>query len=1010
MTAAHDAGTGSPVLTTLKSKDDWTGVAPKPPLRLPRTQRALYELLALYTPDQALDDFLLRLDCSDLAPGDIYRMVFGRVPDDPALVLPRPDYNARQHLRGTLLSPEFRAGLLGSFLAAFPEKRRDVFIHVPKTAGTDLTLNLWPRRVSFPVSTGTIGTSEDVLRYCAHIARHMPVTDDIFVHGHIELGHYLAAAGARLGDRFYTTVREPVDLLISQVSDLLGQFLRDPEAKQDNTRRWLGFLGLDHVPVNPLPRQIKELWAAALLNPKIAEPNNICRYLSHAGAVSYEAAMLNAVAYDVEITTTSRYSRWLAERWGVQSASRHNASRRLLDTHEVDRFLRGGLGGQMAEDEKFYAVVEWAFGDSNAVSITGAQIAERVGPRLLSGFADELVARNRDGGPKPFWVVRGEQRAAMYREPIPEALTGVRENVIQTVVFGAGGNGHWVQREGWSAPGNGGTWTEQDRAVLAFEVPPQEGLLVFQAQIRPFIATTVINRQRVRILANGYPAGEAAIGELSVIDCTIPPGAMRHDGELELTFLLPDAAKSRESAERAHDPRSLSLFFETARLVRLANTEPPAPAPAADGVVSYSRAPYLKTPGAAGRAATGMDAPLASLEFGHTGNAGSFQAAGWSRGEQGYTWTNAATAELLLPRPEVPGRYLVRAHVAPFLAAGRITSQRVAVAINGIALGEVTIAGPVVVDCDAGWETLSREDAIRIGFTLPDAARPSEVAGHPNDTRLLGLSFQRLWLTGPLAGPAAAVEIPAEDVVEPDAKAESPAALAGLMLQFESLGENCEFGLVQRANGAEPLGLFRFASAPLPLLLRALAARFVGMGEPGNLLIEVSPNGREYMVLDKRFNFRYHAWAAVDDKTPAEVLAREVRRLPFLIRKLIDDLAEGSKIFVYRSLDPMGPEDAAVLVQAIRAYGPGTLLWMDLADADHPPGTVIRLGDGLLKGHMDRFAPGENAHDLSLECWNTVCTAAVAALSGVAPAQGGERQEEPAGAAPETAAAPAPAG
>jgi hypothetical protein len=35
-----------------------------------------------------------------------------------------------------------------------------------------------------------------------------------------------------------------------------------------------------------------------------------------------------------------------------------------------------------------------------------------------------------------------------------------------------------------------------------------------------------------------------------------------------------------------------------------------------------------------------------------------------------------------------------------------------------------------------------------------------------------------------------------------------------LVLQFESLGDSCELGLVQRMVGVEPLGMFRFAGAP----------------------------------------------------------------------------------------------------------------------------------------------------------------------------------------------------
>jgi hypothetical protein len=61
------------------------------------------------------------------------------------------------------------------------------------------------------------------------------------------------------------------------------------------------------------------------------------------------------------------------------------------------------------------------------------------------------------------------------------------------------------------------------------------------------------------------------------------------------------------------------------------------------------------------------------------------------------------------------------------------------------------------------------------------------------------------------------------------------------------------------------------------------------------------------------------------------------------------------------------------LLTVLRRYGPNTLLWVELADADHPAGTVEQAGAGLLKGYIDRFAPGEDAQDLSLDCWIAIC-------------------------------------
>ena len=205
---------------------------------------------------------------------------------------------------------------------------------------------------------------------------------------------------------------------------------------------------------------------------------------------------------------------------------------------------------------------------------------------------------------------------------------------------------------------------------------------------------------------------------------------------------------------------------------------------------------------------------------------------------------------------------------------------------------------------------------------------------------------------------------------------------------FESLGENCEFGLVQRRCGAEPLGLLRFSSAPLPKLVKALDARFSGMGMPAAITVKVSPNGSEYMVLDGCFGFEYHAWVLVEEKSPEAVHQRECRRVPFLVRKLIEDLTGGEKIFVYHGMVPLHVDDAFRLLASMQQYGPATLMWVELADEDAPAGTVEWLVPGLLKAHVDRFAPGDNAHDFSLDVWIDICRKAYTmAREGFLPAR-----------------------
>jgi hypothetical protein len=167
------------------------------------------------------------------------------------------------------------------------------------------------------------------------------------------------------------------------------------------------------------------------------------------------------------------------------------------------------------------------------------------------------------------------------------------------------------------------------------------------------------------------------------------------------------------------------------------------------------------------------------------------------------------------------------------------------------------------------------------------------------------------------------------------------------MMRFESLGENCEFGLAQRRCGAEPLGLLRFASAPLEKLLAGLEGHFEGMGEVDQIDVQVSENGAEYLVVDRRFGFLYHPSILAHEAEAEQVRQRETMRLPFLRRKLLQDLEEGRKIFVYHAMIPVTAADALRLFAAVRAYGPGSLLWVELANGGHRPGKVEHVRPAL---------------------------------------------------------------
>jgi hypothetical protein len=191
-----------------------------------------------------------------------------------------------------------------------------------------------------------------------------------------------------------------------------------------------------------------------------------------------------------------------------------------------------------------------------------------------------------------------------------------------------------------------------------------------------------------------------------------------------------------------------------------------------------------------------------------------------------------------------------------------------------------------------------------------------------------------------------------------------------LVLHFESVGDNCELGLVQRRVGAEPLGLLRFSGAPLQSFLRALANRFHGIADPAS--VRVHEENGEFMVKLVRYDFYYHTDINVGDTTAEALHAQQCKTVAFLVQKFISDLEHPGKILVFRQNEPLLAADLADLRIALSAYGPSTLLWVQEACPGHPPGTVAVADERLLLGYVNRLAPREDVPDLHLASWLSV--------------------------------------
>jgi hypothetical protein len=210
------------------------------------------------------------------------------------------------------------------------------------------------------------------------------------------------------------------------------------------------------------------------------------------------------------------------------------------------------------------------------------------------------------------------------------------------------------------------------------------------------------------------------------------------------------------------------------------------------------------------------------------------------------------------------------------------------------------------------------------------------------------------------------------------------AILARRLHGFRSLGDNCEFGFVQRYGGVEPSGLLRFSYTPIEDLIRGLRCGFSDFGVPGDLRLSVSAGGTYYC-----HSLAYNIWANTGHPAgsikPEVLLEREYGRLAHLKRKMLDDLADGSKILVRKVGRDEPDSNFARLTEAVWAHGPSPLLRVTEGGADWSPEPARRVGDRLIAGTVRRFAPVEQAWDVDLEPWLHLVDSAYALEHGEEP-------------------------
>lgn len=338
-----------------------------PVLPGPTVPRDWFNLLTLLEDKQGLYNLIARCDLSGRRIDQILYSVFGdNRPETPKTDAWNPGL-ARESAYEALTSPAFQKSVKDLLLNAFPEKKRRFFIHVPKCAGTDLSAHL---SVRFPaihqsLTSRDYSTQHRLFGELSQLIRILPFFDFVLVHGHMNLGDVLGDRLLRPVDEMFTTLRNPIDITLSQTNYILTRIMQDAERGTfgPDSRTWLHELGLDVTPAQVTRAMLDDLRLTLLRDGSINRPDTMCEWLGGGDAAEVVDRLSEL---DAEVTTTRHYAGWLAGRWQIQSGTRRNESVPFLKREDLSPADLDYLHDISVQDRQLYAEVEKRIDDAGS--------------------------------------------------------------------------------------------------------------------------------------------------------------------------------------------------------------------------------------------------------------------------------------------------------------------------------------------------------------------------------------------------------------------------------------------------------------------------------------------------------------------------------------------------------------------------------------------------------------------------------------------------------------------
>jgi hypothetical protein len=564
-----------------------------------------------------------------------------------------------------------------------------------------------------------------------------------------------------------------------------------------------------------------------------------------------------------------------------------------------------------------------------------------------------------------------------------------RGGTVLIVDFHDNGNSAVYRQSGWSGQEDMHVWTLEDHSTLhlppAIEITPLIVDIDFDiCRTRSLVATALI-----RVFVNDAHVGTARTTGRSRLQWPIPTDVIRPGAPIEIRLEHPCYARV-DFIDLSRDDRVLGLCLYSVAVY------PPWMLPAASALLPHPDGQQLLRPLAEPASPKGDASERAVYRFAADAPGRLPLTNEWHFDEEGNAWAAARECHVDVPAPHRAGHYLARFDIVPLRIRTVLGSQRMTILLNGAVIGQFRTGSDTSLSVPLPLELIEWGGTMKFGFLLPDGApihdfdsqQPRQFLSFILDSIAIGpvpsahAGLARLRFDDVAPAPTIAVS----DGFLDESVEELPAAvhdalgieLSEIMRVFESLGDNCAFGLAQRKAGADVLGLLRFANSPLKHLMSALEDEFQAIAESAKLEMRWVPSDPgEFIMSLHDYGLRWHTNvfdATVDQPT---LFAQQSMRLSYLRRKFYEGLKAGRKIFTISRAEPRKhtipmpnadelpyweekPEPLRLaellpLLGLLNRYGTNTLLYLVPVARGRRSGTVELLAPGVMCGYVDDF-------------------------------------------------------